>query len=44
MRAGLAAAEEVEKEKKATNRTHILVTKIPLQQLLSVTDQIYIQL
>lgn len=30
MRVRLAAAEEVEKEKKATNHTHILVTKISL--------------
>lgn len=29
MRVGFAAAEEVEKEKKATNHTHILVTEIP---------------
>lgn len=30
MRVGLAASEEVEKGKKATNHTHILVTKTPL--------------
>ena len=30
MRVGLAASEEAEKGKKATNHTHILVTKTPL--------------
>lgn len=45
MGVGLAAAEEVGKERKATDRTHILGTKIPLlQQLLCVADQRYIQL